>query len=83
MYEDQPANCCLPAGLVGANFVQLLLDRFRFTDPIARGLGTAGSSHGLGTAALSSKEPEALPYCVVAYALIGIYSTLVCSIPAV
>lgn len=28
-------------GLVGANFVQVMLDKFRFDDPIARGIATA------------------------------------------
>ena len=35
--------------------VQPLLDRCAFRDPIARGLATAGSAHGLGTAALARK----------------------------
>ena len=55
------AGVCL-TGLLGANFVQALLDLFRFRDPIARGLATAGSAHGLGTAALARKRvPAALP----------------------
>ena len=48
------AGVCL-TGVLGANFVQALLDVFRFKDPIARGLATAGSAHGLGTAALARK----------------------------
>ncbi|XP_014510028.1 plastidal glycolate/glycerate translocator 1, chloroplastic [Vigna radiata var. radiata] len=70
-------------GLVGANFVQATLDRLSFGDPIARGIATASSAHGLGTAALSAKEPEALPFCAIAYALNGIFGSLLCSIPAV
>uniref|UniRef100_A0A0C9RKP5 TSA: Wollemia nobilis Ref_Wollemi_Transcript_13422_1888 transcribed RNA sequence n=1 Tax=Wollemia nobilis TaxID=56998 RepID=A0A0C9RKP5_9CONI len=70
-------------GLVGANFVQTLLDRLGLDDPIARGMATASSAHGLGTAALSAKEPEALPFCAIAYALTGIFGSLLCSIPAV
>ena len=42
-------------GLLGSNSVQLLLDKLGYKDPIARGLATAGASHGLGTAALSGK----------------------------
>lgn len=42
-------------GLLGSNSVQLLLDKTGYKDPIARGLATAGASHGLGTAALSGK----------------------------
>lgn len=41
------------------------------------------SAHGLGTAALAGKEPEALPYCAIAYAITGIVSTLLCTIPPV
>ena len=42
-------------GLLGSNSVQILLDKLGYKDPIARGLATAGASHGLGTAALSGK----------------------------
>ncbi|KAL5728478.1 Plastidal glycolate/glycerate translocator 1 [Ranunculus cassubicifolius] len=70
-------------GLVGANFVQTMLDKLRLEDPIARGIATASSAHGLGTAALSAKEPEALPFCAIAYALTGIFGSLLCSIPMV
>ncbi|KAK3005632.1 hypothetical protein RJ639_017681 [Escallonia herrerae] len=70
-------------GLVGANFVLAMLDKLRFQDPVARGIATASSAHGLGTAALSAKEPEALPFCAIAYALTGIFGSLVCSVPVV
>ncbi|OVA12070.1 CidB/LrgB family [Macleaya cordata] len=70
-------------GLVGANFVQTMLDKLRLQDPIARGIATASSAHGLGTAALSAKEPEALPFCAIAYALTGIFGSLICSVPLV
>ncbi|KAH0457135.1 hypothetical protein IEQ34_015042 [Dendrobium chrysotoxum] len=70
-------------GLVGANFVQAMMDKLGLNDPIARGIATASSAHGLGTAALSAKEPEALPFCAIAYALTGIFGSLLCSIPAV
>ncbi|GMN40814.1 hypothetical protein TIFTF001_010032 [Ficus carica] len=40
-------------------------------------------AHGLGTAALSANEPEALPFCAIAYALNGIFGSVLCSIPAV
>ncbi|KAH8940771.1 hypothetical protein BDL97_14G002300 [Sphagnum fallax] len=70
-------------GLVGANFAQTLMNTFGFTDPIARGMATASSSHGLGTAALAAEEPEALPFCAIAYAFTGIFSTLLCTLPPV
>jgi len=63
-------------GLIGANFVQALLNRLGHKDPITRGCATAGSCHGLGTAALAAKEPDALPFSAITQALIGI----VCSV---
>ena len=44
----------LSAGLLGANFAQILLNAGKFTDPIARGLSTSGAAHGLGTAAMAA-----------------------------
>ncbi|MCO5597534.1 hypothetical protein L7F22_051612 [Adiantum nelumboides] len=70
-------------GLVGANFAQMLMDKLGWEDPIARGMATASSAHGLGTAALSAKEPEALPFCAISYALTGIFCSLLCCVPAV
>ncbi|KAM0883644.1 hypothetical protein ACQ4PT_031502 [Festuca glaucescens] len=70
-------------GLIGANFVQAAMDKLGLNDPIARGIGAASSAHGLGTAALSAKEPEALPFCAIAYALTGIFGSLICSSAAV
>ncbi|XP_043695784.1 plastidal glycolate/glycerate translocator 1, chloroplastic-like [Telopea speciosissima] len=77
------ATAVVLSGLVGANFVQIMLDKLRLNDPIARGIATASSAHGLGTAALSAKEPEALPFCAITYALTGIFGSLICSVPAV
>ena len=48
----------------------------RIQDPIARGLATAAAAHGLGMAALAATEPEALPFCALAYVLIGIAASL-------
>mmetsp|Transcript_69755 Transcript_69755/g.220870 ORF Transcript_69755/g.220870 Transcript_69755/m.220870 type:complete len:102 (+) Transcript_69755:89-394(+) len=70
-------------GLLGANFAQTLLNKLGYKDPITRGLATAGSAHGLGTAALAATEPEALPFCALAYALIGIISSVLVAIPPV
>lgn len=41
------------------------------------------SAHGLGTAALSAKEPEALPFCAIAYALTGIFCSVLVTLPGV
>ncbi|XP_052133846.1 plastidal glycolate/glycerate translocator 1, chloroplastic-like [Oryza glaberrima] len=70
-------------GLIGANFAQAVMDKLRLKDPIARGIGTASSAHGLGTAAVSAKEPEALPFCAIAYALTGVVASLFCTLPAI
>ena len=50
---------------------------------LERGLATAASAHGLGTAALVGGEPNALPYCALAYALSGIISSVLVAIPVV
>jgi len=68
-------------GLLGANFAQPLLTALGFRDPLVRGLATAASAHGLGTAALAAKEPEALPVAALAYATTGIVSSLLVSAP--
>ncbi|TYJ41155.1 hypothetical protein E1A91_A03G001500v1 [Gossypium mustelinum] len=77
------AAAVVVTGLIGANFVQATLDKLRFRDPIARGIATASSAHGLGTAALSANEPEALPFCAIAYGLTGIFGSLFCSVPVI
>ena len=68
-------------GLIGANFAQPLLSALGFKDPVVRGLATAASAHGLGTAALAAKEPEALPVAALAYATMGIVSSLLVALP--
>jgi len=71
-------------GLLGAALAQKLLDKGGYKgDPITRGLATAGSAHGLGTAALAASEPEALPFCALAYGLIGIAASSWAAVPAV
>ena len=70
-------------GLIGANFGQKMLDMCKFDDPITRGIATAGSSHGLGTAAIAPKEPETLPFCAIAQALTGIACSRLVAVPAV
>ena len=71
-------------GLLGAALAQKLLDAAGHKDdPITRGLSTAGSAHGLGTAALAAGEPESLPFCALAYGLIGVAANAWCAVPAV
>ena len=54
-----------------------------FTDPLIRGLATASSCHGFGTAALAATEPAALPFCALSYGLTGIAASLWAAVPAV
>ncbi|XP_042483769.1 plastidal glycolate/glycerate translocator 1, chloroplastic-like [Macadamia integrifolia] len=71
------ATVVVLTGLVGANFVQTILDKLHFNDPIAQGIATTSSAHGLGTAALSAKDPEALPFCAITYGLTSIFGSLI------
>jgi len=77
------AAAVLLQGILGANFGPGLMTKFGVKDTIARGLAAAGTAGGLGTASLTSKEPEALPFCALSYALVGIFSTVIMSVPAV
>ncbi len=69
-----PSPACLqpPCGMSSAlpdptcRGAQPLLTRCAFRDPIARGLATAGSAHGLGTAALSRRCPPSRARTVAA-----------------
>eukprot|EP00898_Chlorokybus_atmophyticus_P001782 jgi/Chlat1/2604/Chrsp178S02454 len=70
-------------GLIGAMVVAPVMDAFGFRDPVVRGLSTACSAHGLGTAALAAKEPESLPFCAIALALTAIFSTVFVAIPPI
>ncbi|KAK3259572.1 hypothetical protein CYMTET_31436, partial [Cymbomonas tetramitiformis] len=70
-------------GLVGANIGIMLLDALGIKDTINRGMAIASSSHGLGTAALVTAEPAALPFCALAYSLTGIISSCIVSIPMI
>lgn len=68
-------------GIAGSALVLPLLNAARFRDPIARGLAAAAAAHGLGTAALAAKEPDALPYCALAYAACGVLASLLAALP--
>eukprot|EP01018_Ginkgo_biloba_P009501 Gb_38971 [translate_table: standard] len=67
-------------GLVGVNSAQTLLDKLGLDDRIAQGMAITSSAYGLGTTTLLAKEPEALLFSAIAYALIGItYSFMICN----
>ena len=59
------------------------MNAFGIKDTISRGLSIAASAHGLGTASLTSKEPEALPFCALSYSMCGILATILASTPAI
>lgn len=67
--------------LLAANFCIALLNAIGCKDTIARGLAAAGTGGGFGTAAITSKEPEAMPFCALAYSMVGIFSTILASTP--
>lgn len=69
--------------LLAANFCITLLNAIGCKDTIARGLAAAGTGGGFGTAALTSKEPEAMPFCALSYSMVGIFSTLLATVPQV
>ncbi|KAG2454150.1 hypothetical protein HYH02_001186 [Chlamydomonas schloesseri] len=77
------AAAVLLQGLLGANFGPNLMSAVGIKDTIARGLAAAGTAGGLGTASLTSKEPEALPFCALSYSLVGILSTFLAATPLV
>lgn len=77
------AAAVLLQGILGANFGPGLMSAVGIKDTIARGLAAAGTAGGLGTASLTSKEPEALPFCALSYAMVGIFSTCLTAVPAV
>lgn len=68
-------------GILGANFLGLLLNGYRLKDPISRGLSAAATAHGMGAAVLGAQEPEALPFCALSYAFCGVFATLLIAFP--
>ena len=77
------AASVLVTGLVGAVLCQRLLTLGGFVDPLVRGLATAASCHGFGTAALAATEPAALPFAALGYGLTGIAASRWAAVPAV
>uniref|UniRef100_A0A0G4G1K8 LrgB-like protein n=1 Tax=Chromera velia CCMP2878 TaxID=1169474 RepID=A0A0G4G1K8_9ALVE len=70
-------------GLIGANFGGPLLayTKKRFgVGGASRGLAQGAAGHGLGTAAIASSDPEALPFSAVAFALTAAASALLLTI---
>jgi len=84
---DETIGVCaasvIVTGFVGSIFCQRLLNMGGFVDPLSRGLATAASCHGFGTAALAATEPAALPFCALGYGLTGIAASLWAAVPLV
>ncbi|CAK9136759.1 unnamed protein product, partial [Ilex paraguariensis] len=68
--------------VVGADiYIQI---SFLFTFKASYGyMQSVRIAHRLGTAALSAKELEALPFCAIAYSLTDVFVSLICSVPTV
>ena len=77
------ATIVVLTGLLIANFGASLLDSVGIRSPVARGLAMGGAGHGLGTAALGGKEPEAFPFAAIAMVLNATLSTILLSFPVV
>ena len=77
------AASVLLTGLFGAVLCQRLMTVVGFVDPLTRGLATASSCHGFGTAALAATEPAALPFCALGYGLTGIAASCWVVVPQV
>lgn len=69
-------------GIVGATYARTVLDYFKISDPVTRGLAVGASSQGLGVASISG-EPDAFPFAAMAMVLCAIVSTTLVSFPAV
>lgn len=68
-------------GLLGAALGQTALRLLGVKDEIARGVAQAASSHGLGSAAMGAREPQALPFCAVTTAAMGAMTNLLVALP--
>jgi hypothetical protein len=76
---QRPCSCCPAQNFIACSARSSTHDICQ----TPRGLSAAATAGGLGTASLTSKEPEALPYCALSYALVGITSTVLMSSPLV
>ena len=63
-------------GLIGGNFILWFMSLLKFQDVIVRGITAAAVAHGLGTAAIGSVEPDALPYAGLSYLICGVSGVL-------
>jgi predicted murein hydrolase (TIGR00659 family) len=64
-------------GMMGAVMAPSLLRILHLSDPAARGLGIGVSSHGIGTATLLQKDPEAGAYAGLAMGLNALATTFI------
>jgi len=69
-------------GVLGQNFGQIIMNKLKVRNPVARGLSMGISGHGLGTAALAATEKEAFAFSALAMALNGSFAVCLTAIPA-
>lgn len=75
-YEPITLAIVVLTGLVGGTLCVQLLNLLGSRDVITRGMATAASAHGVGTATLSAVEPSALPFCALTYVLSGVFASI-------
>lgn len=70
-------------GLVGGMLCVPLTRMLGMRDIITRGMATAASAHGVGTATLCAVQPSAMPFCALTYVLSGIFATIYACMPPI
>lgn len=81
--ESIAATAAVVTGLLGANLSLWVLSTLKVQEGIVRALAAACSAHGFGSAAVASGDADLLPFCLVAYILMGTVSSLAVSIPVI
>jgi len=76
------AALAVATGVIGAVTGLSVLDAFKVTNPMARGVSVGANGHGLGTANVNKEEPASAPFAAMSFALVGIFTACLCSVPA-
>eukprot|EP00928_Gymnodinium_smaydae_P015386 TRINITY_DN15686_c0_g2_i1.p1 TRINITY_DN15686_c0_g2~~TRINITY_DN15686_c0_g2_i1.p1 ORF type:complete len:457 (+),score=33.96 TRINITY_DN15686_c0_g2_i1:75-1445(+) len=77
------AGSVVCTGLLGGASVLRLMNSASYSDPVVRGLSTGSAAMGMGAAVLAKQEAAALPFCALAYGLVGIAASTWVELPAV
>ena len=70
------------SGLLGASLGNLFLNAIGYTDDVTVGLAIGASSHGLGSASVTS-EPVKFASSIVSMTLTGLFTVVLLSVPAI